>query len=403
VLVPQKWRVVLLLWMVCWLNYADRQAIFALFPLLRQNFGVDNLHLALLGSSFMWVYALAGPLAGFAGDRFSRRKLILGSLMLWMITTAVTILSHSFWQLVALRAVSGLAEAVYFPSAMSLIASWHCADTRSRAMSLHQSAVYVGTIGGGVLAALAGQRYGWRASFLLFELIAAVVLVLLVFLLPTQSDVTLQSGTRIAPPQNTLRDAKQYLLGNPLGVRLIVAFVGANFVAMMFLVWLPSFLYGKFHLSVARAGASATLYLQLAAVCGVILGGFFADRAVRMRKGGRMKTQAFGLLLGAPFLFLVGWSPLFPMMALSMICFGVCKGIYESNIWASLYDVVPAEFRSSAVGLMNAIGWLGGGLAPLALAAASKYVEISWCVSATAGIYLCAGLLLLKNSRRVEA
>ncbi|WP_420236411.1 MFS transporter [Telmatobacter bradus] len=398
--IEPKWRVVAMLWMVCWLNYADRQAIFALFPLLRNEFGVDNVRLALLGTSFMWVYAIAGPLAGWAGDRFSRRGLIISGLSLWLMVTVATVLSHNFWQMVVLRAFSGLAEAVYFPAAMSLIASWHGPETRSRAMALHQSAVYGGTIGGGVLAAFVAEHYGWRSSFFLFGMAGLLILpILLFFLRAPQSEGRTQSVATI-PAERVLQLTLKETLLTPLAYRLVLAFIGANFVAMIFLVWLPSFLFNKFHMSLSMAGISATLYLQAAAVVGVLCGGALADSWVTRNRGGRMKTQAVGLLLGTPFLFLAGWSASIAWLIAAMIGLGFFKGMYESNIWASLYDVVSPECRATAVGLMNSFGWLGGGMAPLAIAAASQHFSMSQCLSATSCIYVLAGCLLLWNARQ---
>lgn len=400
--IQPKWRVVAMLWTVCWLNYADRQAIFALFPLLRSEFGVDSVRLALLGTSFMWVYALSGPLAGWAGDRLSRRGLILSGLVLWLFVTVATILSRSFWQMVFLRAFSGLAEAVYFPAAMSLIASWHGPETRSRAMSLHQSAVYAGTIGGGVLAAFVGERCGWRSSFFLFGSVGFAILLILLFCLKEPPRTVATEACTAMPAGARLRLTLRETLVAPLAHRLVLAFIGANFVAMIFLVWLPSFLYGKFHLSLSMAGVSATVYLQLASVAGVLTGGVLADGWAARKRGGRMQTQALGLLAGTPFLFLTGWSPAMAWLVAGMVGLGFCKGIYESNIWASLYDVVRPECRATAVGLMNSLGWLGGGIAPLAIAAASQHFSMSLCLSTTSCIYVLAGCLLWRNGRQAS-
>src|ERR1041385_8366258 len=145
-----KWWVVAMLWLVCLFNYADRQAIFSVFPLLKSEIGLSDVQLGVVGAAFMWVYALIGPLAGWLGDRLSRKGadparvlvsrkgLILGALAFWSVVTAATAWSHSYWQLVLFRALGGFGEAFYFPASMSLISDYHGKDTRSRAMSLHQ-------------------------------------------------------------------------------------------------------------------------------------------------------------------------------------------------------------------------------------------------------------------------
>ncbi len=156
-----------MLWCVCLLNYADRQAIFSVFPLLKTQMQLSDVQLGLVGSSFMWMYALFGPFAGSLSDRFPRKSLVLGALLFWSFATAATALTHTFTQLMICRALGGLGEAFYFPAAMSLISDYHGAATRSRAMSLHQSGVYAGTIAGGALSGLIGQNYGWRSSFVI--------------------------------------------------------------------------------------------------------------------------------------------------------------------------------------------------------------------------------------------
>ena len=162
-----KWFVVCMLWLVCFFNYADRQAIFSVFPLIGRQFSLTDVQLGILGSSFMWMYALFGPLAGWLCDRLPRKTLILGALLFWSVATGATAFSRSYWQLILWRALGGLGEAFYFPASMSLISDYH-RETRSRAMSIHQSSVYAGTIAGGAVSGAVGQFYGWRSSFILF-------------------------------------------------------------------------------------------------------------------------------------------------------------------------------------------------------------------------------------------
>ena len=189
---------------------------------------------------------------------------------------------------------------------------------------------------------------------------------------------------------------------HPLTPLLIAVFVGANFVAMIFLTWMPSFLGRKFGMSLSMAGWSATGYLQIASVLGVLTGGALADRWAQRRLDGRVRTQAIGLLAGVPFLFITGWTLSVPVLILAMTGFGFCKGLYDANIWASLYDVVPAARRSTALGVMNSIGWLGGGCAPVAIAWGAERFGFSACLSATSVIYLALGLALLAGARLVR-
>jgi sugar phosphate permease len=192
------------------------------------------------------------------------------------------------------------------------------------------------------------------------------------------------------------------ILGNRIVLVLIAIFMGANFVAVVFLTWLPTFLFQKFHMSLSMAGLNASLYLQAASLLGVLCGGYLADSFTQKRRGGRQFTQSIGLLLGAPFLFLTGWTLSVPTLVLAMIGFGFFKGLYDANIIAGLYDVVAIENRGTAAGIANSLGWLGGGLAPLAIALGSARFGMSACISATAAIYLVIGIAMLVTARRLD-
>src|SRR6476659_8667490 len=163
-----KWRVVAMLWCISFFNYADRQAIFSVFPLLEREMHLTTVQLGLLGSGFAWVYGLGAPFAGMVVDRVRRKTAILGGLHAWSAICIATVFSRTFRQLFFFRAAEGLGETFYYPASMSLLSDYHGRDTRSRAMGLHQTSVYMGTVAGGFFAGWIGQQYGWRSSFYVF-------------------------------------------------------------------------------------------------------------------------------------------------------------------------------------------------------------------------------------------
>ena len=390
-----KWAVVAMLWLVCFFNYADRQSIYSVFPLLKEDPGLrlTDVQLSYVASSFMWVYAGAGWFAGLVGDRLRRKTVVLAGFIFWSLVTLAFSFATRYWHVVALRAIEGFGEAFYFPAAMALISAYHGKDTRSRAMGIHQSSVYIGTVAGGTLGGLMGQYFGWRSSFSVLGILGMIFgLVLLIFLKEPAPQGQPESAPRESPGQILRTIAELFRI--PMVWVLAAVFVGANFVAGIFLTWLPKFLFDKFNMSLSMAGFSATAYLQAASVLGVLCGGLLADRLARRFRGGRMMAQTLGLFCGAPFIFAVGWTREVPPVILAMTCFGLFKGIYDSNIWASLHDVVPPERRATAVGVINSIGWLGAGTATVAIAAASQRFGMSACISATSLIYLSFACLL---------
>ena len=392
------WFVVAMLWVVCFFNYADRQALFSVFPLLQKEFRLSDVQLGVVAACFMWMYAIFGPVAGWISDRVSRKTIILGALTFWSVVTAGTAIAQSYWSLILFRSLGGLGEAFYFPAAMSLIGIYHGTATRSRAMALHQSSVYAGTIAGGVVSAVIAQNYGWRRSFLLFGVLGVLLAIML--FLSLREPLRPEKELGVKSERMGFAVSLMAVLQNLPAVVLIGVFVGANFVAVVFLTWLPTFLQRSFHMNLADAGFHSTAYLQLASVLGVLLGGVLADAMQQRWRYARQKVQAVSLFCGVPFLFLTGQSPTLRGFALGMIGFGFFKGMYDANIWASLYDVIRPEHRGFATGLMNSIGWLGGGTAPIVVGVVSQHFGLAACLSATSAIYFCLAIVLVILSRR---
>jgi len=403
------WAVVGMLWFVCCFNYADRQAISVVFPALREEFGFTPVQLGLIGSAFMWVYAAAAPLAGWAGDRMARRHLILGGCLFWSLVTMATAWCGRLWQFITVRALEGFGETFYFPASMSLVSDYHGRRTRSRAMAAHQSSVYVGTIGGSWLGAVLAEHYGWRMGFYVFGgggMVLAAMLYLFLREPPRMyPGAAVKSGQpSVAAP--SFGATLGHLVRHPAARLLLLAFVGANFVATIFLVWTPTFLIEKFGFKLGAAGLSATVFIHLASAVSAPLAGWGADALVARRSGGRILVQAAGLLAGAGCVAWVGMAQTKTSLLVAMAAFGVCKGAYDAGIFASLYDVVPASSRATAAGVMNTVGWTGGALGPIYAGWMAEHAgrgslvaNMSLAVALGSVVYLVAGTLLILASR----
>jgi MFS family permease len=398
-----KWWVVFMLWFVCLFNYADRQAISAVLPELNREFGFNKVQLGLISSAFMWVYALCGPFAGYVGDRVRRKDLILGGCLFWSAVTMMTGWCGRLWQFVAVRALEGFGETFYFPASMSLVSDYHGLGTRSKALAFHQSSVYAGTIAGSWLGAWIAEHYGWRLGFYAFGG-AGMVLAVVLFAFLREPSRGESEGLAEFSPKSPMswREVGLTLLRTPTAPLLMAAFLAANFVATIFLTWTPTFLVEKFHFKLAAAGLSGSVFIQIASAVGAPLGGILADRIGSHRVGGRILVQAGGLLAGAGCVFLVGTASDVRSLIVSMVLFGLCKGFYDSNIFASLYDVVEPRARATAAGLINTVGWGGGALGPVFVGWAAthgrKATEIENMSDAIAScglVYLLGAVLLL--------
>jgi MFS family permease len=401
-----------LLWFCGFFNYADRQALSAVAPKLQGEFGLDDPQIGFLNSAFMLVYALTSPFTGFAVDRLSRRLLIPAGLAFWSLICSATALSRNFVQLILLRGAEGLGESFYFPASMSILADYHGRATRSRAMSVHQTSVYLGTAGGWFLGGALGQSYGWRSPFWALGMAGTAYALMLAFCLveprraaadgpashPEPIDEEPPGG--IAGGSGPLYGKVMRIVRNPDAVLLLGVFVGANFVAATFLSWLPMFIYRNFKLGLSFSGLTSTIW-PLASLPGALVGGVMADRAVRWWRGGRIGVQGVGLILAAPFVFLTGWSSSVPMLIAALVGAGFCKGIYDANIFASLFDVVEPADRGTAAGLMNTVGWSGALVAPPLIGKASELFGLGAAITATAAVYLLVGLLAIAAARLI--
>jgi MFS family permease len=162
------WLVVALLVPVALLNYLDRQML----ATMKSSMVADIPSIAnkadwgLVLGSFKWTYAILSPFAGFLSDRFSRKHVIAASLFIWSAVTWWTGHVHSFQELVAARALMGISEAFYIPTALALISELHSGQTRSRAVGVHQTGIYLGLILGGFAGHVADSpALGWRWGF----------------------------------------------------------------------------------------------------------------------------------------------------------------------------------------------------------------------------------------------
>jgi MFS family permease len=390
-----RWFVVAMLWCISFFNYADRQAISSVFPLLEKELGLSMVQLGLLGSAFAWVYGLSGFFAGFVVDRISRKKAILGGLYAWSVICMSTALFRGFRGLFVMRAAEGLGETIYYPASMSMVSDYHGRETRSRAIGIHQTSVYAGTIAGGFFAGLIGQHYGWRWSFVVFGGLGILLgLVLNRFLREPnrgQADLTESAGASL-----TFVEFVQLLRRTPTILCLVGAFICSNFVAVVLLTWMPKFLYDQFHMSLAVAGLTATIFVQLASVLGSIAGGWLADILRTRTPRGRILVQAAGVLCGAPFVAWCGMTRSVSSLIIALTAWGFCKGMYDANIFASLFDVVRPEARGTAAGFLNSMGWLGGGgAAPVAIGFIARDHGLSAGITAASTVYLFACALLL--------
>lgn len=383
------WMVVLLLLPVAFLNYLDRQMMAVMKTSIMHDLpsiGVQENWGLLLGS-FKWVYAALSPVGGYVADRFSRRYIIGISLFIWSAVTWMTAYVTTFNELLTTRALMGISEACYIPAALALIADFHSRRTRSRAVGLHQTAIYAALMLGGFTGYAADSPdIGWRMVFMFAGIVGVLYAFPLLFLLrdaPIAVQLPLEKVSAAATGEEareTAGDARTHadqhlsvtatsqrgileLLRNPSFWLLVVYFTLPAIAGWVVKDWMPEILKRRFDLGQGAAGVSATLYVNLAALIGAVLGGVLADRAMRRSVRGRIHVSALGMLLIVPALFGIGYAGSLLSAVLFLMLFGLGWGFFDGNNMPILSQIARPELRATGYGIMNFVSISCGGFA----------------------------------------
>lgn len=387
-----KWELLILLWFAFFLNQADRQIFSVVLPLIKAELKLTDGQLGLIGSALVWTYGLLVPFAGFVGDRFSRKNIIGISLLFWSISTLATGLCSTLIQFIILRGIAtGGGEAFYAPSANALISEHH-QKNRSTALALHQTAAYAGIILSGLIAGYIGEHYGWRNAFFVFGSFG-VVLAFFVFK-RFQKD-----APAIEENQISIAATAKIILRKPTFIFLTLAFACMVFVNVGYLTWMPSFLADKFGLTLTNAGFSSMFYHHMGAFGGVLIGGRIADVLAKKSRRNRLYIQAAALLLGAPFIYWMAMGDTLTIVYAALFLFGIFRGVYDSNIFASLYEIVKPYMRSSSSGLMLMCAFLMGAFAPLILGLLKPTLGLTTGLSLLSISYIVGAVLLFIGGR----
>jgi MFS family permease len=355
----RPWHVVAMLFFIACLNYADRTAISAVFPLLRSELDISDVGLGAIGSFFLWSYAIGSPFAGWLADRVSRSKMVVYSLTAWSLITIATGMVTDSNQLLFTRILLGLAECGYLPAAIALIADHHSPETRATAMGVHLAGLNFGLVAGGALAGYLGEHYGWRVGFFLLGGVGLALAAMARYFL---TDVSTPAVRRAADTGGSALESVKSVLGIPTYLILVAEAMIISIGVWMFFNWLPLYFRETFNMSLTGAGFSGTFMLQMAATIGVLIGGYLSDRIAGKQLHRRMLFQALCYFAATPFLLAFLGTPAYGLISLCIFSFSFLRALGSSNENAIVCDLLPSNLRSTAVGLMNTANCLAGGV-----------------------------------------
>ena len=392
-----KWELLALFWLAYFFNQGDRQVFSAVLPLIKTDLGATDVQLGLVATAFTLAFGLLVPAAGFLGDLVSRKWMVVLSLLVFSGGTLLTGFAGGIAGLIVFRGIAtGGGEACYYPAANSLIGQYH-RETRAQAMAIHITALYVGIVVSSWLAGWIGENRGWRMAFYTFGCLGLLLAGVLAWRIkddaPDQRDAPVRPQSPAAPAPG-LGGVLRVVLGKPTLYFLSLAYAGMVFVNVGYMTWMPTFLYEKFHLPLAEAAFHSVLWHYLFAFIGVLVGGRVADRLALRRRGVRMVIEGLSLLLGAPFIYLLGTCSNLTVLYVALAGFGFFRGMYDSNIFAAMFDIVPPRYRSSATGLMLFCAFSVGATSSVLLGFVKQVADLSVGLSALSLVYVfSAGLI----------
>lgn len=356
------WLVVALLWVVALLNYMDRQML----STMQAEMKVDIVELqqaeafGALMAVFLWVYGLVSPFAGIVADRISRRKLVVGSLFVWSLVTCLMGYASNFQQLYLLRALMGISEALYIPSALSLIADWHEGKSRSLAIGIHMTGLYVGQAVGGFGATVAAA-FSWHATFQWFGIIGIVYSIVLLLLLHDKV-VENTAASQTAPAKRGLFKGLSVVLSTWAFWVILFYFAVPSLPGWATKNWLPTLFSENLGIPMSQAGPMSTITIAISSLVGVIFGGILSDKWVQRNIRGRVYTSAIGLGMTIPALVLLGFGHSLVAVVGAGLLFGVGYGMFDANNMPILCQIISAKYRATAYGVMNMVGVFVGAM-----------------------------------------
>lgn len=361
------WVVVGLLWVVALLNYLDRQML----STMREAMQLDIAELqkaeafGVLMAVFLYIYGLMSPVAGAIADRVNRKWLIVVSLFVWSAVTYGMGMAENYQQLLVLRAIMGVSEALYIPAALAMIADYHRHGTRSLAVGIHMTGLYMGQALGGFGATVA-HNYGWHSAFHWFGIIGVLYAVILALLLHERKEDRPTEAIS-GPVKVPLLKGLSAIFSMTAFWVILFYFAAPSLPGWATKNWLPTLFADSLDIPMAEAGPLSTITIAVSSFAGVIIGGILSDRWVSRNVRGRIYTSAIGLGLTIPSLLLLGMGTTFLTVIGSAVLFGVGFGIFDANNMPVLCQFIPSRLRATAYGFLNMAGVFSGALVTQAL------------------------------------
>ena len=376
-------RLLGVLGLINFINFADRLVIVPLFPLLRDEFSLTDAQLGTLQTVLQVVLALATVPFALLADRANRRKIIAIGVAVWSGATFLSALAASYAALLVARALVGIGEAAYSPAAQSMISGEFPRQLRGRALSVFAAAMLVGGAAGQALGSLLGDTSGWRWAFV----IIGTPGVILAMAALRMDDPPRGPRTEVVPVAHLLRV--------PAYLALIASGVLVTFTTVSFVTWGPDYMVRYKDFSLRQAGLLLGSLGLVSLVGGALVGGAVADFLQRRTAYGRVITVALGFLWAAPLLL---WGLALDNRGASLAAFslaGFFMSWYHGPVTAIIHDMMPPRAYASSLGVYMLVTQLAGAFGPSLVGNVSDIFDLQLGLQFAVGVMAMGALCFL--------
>lgn len=372
--IDYKWIMLLLISAAYFLAQGSRQIYAAVLPDIKAAFGgdVSDASMGLVGSAFTLAFGIVIPFAGLAADFFRRKWILLAGSLLFSTGIFLSGFASGLRMLlVAYGLMNGIGQSLMPPCNSSLISEFHT-DTRGTAFSVYQGAIYLGIV---VCAITASQMSsadadGWRRAFRIFGAVGIAWTIVMLLGLKDTPNVGKKGEVSV-------KDALKAFFSKPTALWMMAALGCYFFATYGVKIWTPVFMMRAFpEMPHATAVFHGFFWFYLGAFAGVTLSGRLSDKLKPRRPLVRFEVELSGIVLCIPFILVIAGTRVLPVMIVALALFGFATGVYDSNLYAALLDVINPKYRALATGIFGCGGCIIGALGPLVMGLLSDAFSI---------------------------
>ena len=385
-------KILLVLTLIEFINYFDRQVVFPLFSFLKADFGLSDFELGLIGTVFMIIHATFSVPLGILADKWVRKNIIAAGVAIWSVATFITGTVQNFTQLLITRAAVGIGEASYAPAATSLIADNFPLEKRARASSIFHLGMFFGGTLGMILAGVLGSKLGWRACFFIVAVPGIILALTALRIKETKHE---HKNTSEVNTKNILQ-----LFKTPAYIMTLVSGIMLTFTSSAIISWMTQFFIRFHNYSVDQASITIGLAVIIGGPLGIYSGGYFSDLLYNKYKKPRSLAMAIAFILATPLMYITLTTQNEILLLVTLVMATYLMTFYYGPMVALIQDIVPGSLKATAFAFyLFTVHLIGSTPAPALIGKISDISNLQTALFLVVLSNLLGGVLLLITTK----